>query len=144
MPLEEFFTRRATGWQDSKGHRWVKKSKGPNPNIPLYSLWGDQKLSYLEARRRIYCTIYAALVVQTDAYKRLEAMLAMGENVQLLGYDGYNRGNKTLLECFNDTSRPFGHEQVLECLLLGEKPWEQVPEESTNKVSSTNTLEAKC
>lgn len=56
IPTREWFERRIQYWSDPKGHRWIKKGKDAsgNRNIALYSLWGTQKLSYLEARRRIY------------------------------------------------------------------------------------------
>jgi hypothetical protein len=119
----------------------VKKGDGPNPNVPLYSYWKGKKLSYLEARREIYCPAYAQCVVKTKAYKKLEELLDDGVNVQvefseniihndcdqILGYDGYDyiSEGKTLKDCFYDTKRPFGHELVLACLLNGERVWEE-------------------
>lgn len=135
MPSKEFFERRRAIWNDEKAHRWVKKGKDKsgNKNIPLYSLWGSKKLSYIEARKAIYCPIYAQLVKKTVAYKRLEAMLDEGKNILLLEYDGYDRGDKSLEECLNDGSRPFGHGLVLECLLTGQEPWK---EETTASLAS--------
>jgi hypothetical protein len=54
-PSKEFFTRRAAVWADEKAHRWIKKGTDAsgNKNIPLYSLWGAQKLSYIEARKKM-------------------------------------------------------------------------------------------
>ena len=54
----------------------LKKGKGKNINIAKYSLWVDQKtnkvreLTYLEARKAIYCPLYEKLVKKTDAYKK--------------------------------------------------------------------------
>jgi hypothetical protein len=126
-PKKEFFERRNKGWADKKPHRWVKKGKDSNGNrnISKYSWWAGEKLSYLEARRKIYCPIYAAEVIKTDSYKQLKKLNDDGYNLLLIGYDGYDPNGKTLKECFNDISRPFGHELVLLCLLKGEKPWEQ-------------------
>jgi hypothetical protein len=109
-PLQEFFTRRALGWADSKAHRHVKKGTGPNPNVPLYSWWKGEHLSYLEARKRIYCPIYAQLVEKTKEFQTLKKLVEDGTNLQILGYDGYDfQGEgKTLQEWFDDAGRPFG------------------------------------
>ena len=55
--------------------------------------------------------------------KKINKMLDDGINVQILGYDGYNyqKENKSLKECFDDDSRPFGHELCLIALLNNEK-----------------------
>jgi hypothetical protein len=125
MPGKAWYERRQRLWRDTKGHRWVKKGKDAsgNRNIALYQMWGARKLSYLEARRHIYCPIYSELVQQTDAYKKLEQRLQKGENLLLLGFDGYPQGQRTWKECFEDISKPFGHEQTLACLLQGVAPW---------------------
>lgn len=94
--------------------------------MPLYSVWGVHKFRYVKARARIYCPIYAKLVKETPMYKRLEKELADGKNLLLLDYDGYDKGTKTIQECFDDASRPFGHGFVLKALLqrTNPLPWE--------------------
>ncbi len=120
LPSRIFFTRRQQGWLDKKAHRRVK------PGAPLYSYFKGEKLNYLEARRKIYCPLYASLVEKTPASQKLYKMVhEQGQNIQTLGYDGYAFSGKTLRECFLDTSRPFGHELVLVCLLLNDRVWEQ-------------------
>lgn len=127
-PARSFYERRARLWFDPKGHRHtrsdVKKKCG---NIPACMWWQGRSLSYLEGRREIYCPIYAEYVRHTDAYKTLAAEVARGANLLLVGYDGYDRGDRTWRECFSDTTRPFGHEMVLGCMLEGvdPMPWEE-------------------
>jgi hypothetical protein len=122
-PIDLFFERRKSGWEQVKGQRHVKKGKNPNGNrnIPLYSWWKGQKLLYQQAREAIYCPLYAAIVKETSAYKKIDKLLEEGYNVQIIGFDGYDyeSQNKTLAECFQDQTRPFGHELVL-CAMLGE------------------------
>ncbi|EFC48496.1 predicted protein [Naegleria gruberi] len=118
VPNSEFFERRTKGWKDEKAHRHVKREK------PLYSWWKGEKFNYMQARRKIYCPLYAEKVVETEAYKKLEEMVNSGMNIQILGFDGYNYDGKTLKECFEDTSKPFGHELVLCCLLKNQRVWE--------------------
>lgn len=128
LPTQEFWDRRKDGWDDTKAHRWVKKGNDSNGNrnIPLYSYWKGEKLSYMEARGAIYCPLYAELVQKTEPYKKLKKLVDEGCNVQILGYDGYDFDSEgmTLEECYNDTSRPFGHEHVLCGLLKGDHVWE--------------------
>jgi hypothetical protein len=72
-------------------------------------------------------------------------MLDDGENVLLLEYDGYDRGDKSLKECLEDPSRPFGHGLVLECLLTGVEPWKDslVVAASASASAATSTSSAK-
>ncbi len=137
----EFFSRRSLGWHKKKADRYplkrpqdpksksnppFKATSGPNKSVPLYSYWFGERLTYLEARKKIYCPIYERMVRKTDAYKELERLVLSGQNVLLIGYDGYARGSRTWKECFEDCSRPFGHEMVLACMLDNQRPfpWE--------------------
>jgi len=137
--VKEFFERRAKGFKDKKGHRWVKKGTGINRNIPLFSYWNGERLLYLEARKKIYCPLYAEYVVKTKAYKELEKMINDGYNVQIIGYDGYDFGGKQLRECFNDISVPFGHELVLACVLLNQRVWEDDNPSTSTTTTTTST-----
>lgn len=142
LPGKRFFVRRAAGWAKEKADRYplkdptkVKSKSNPafksttstvNKSIPLYSWWKGEKLSYLEARRKIYCPIYEKLARTSPVFQALLSRVENGENILILGYDGYDRGNKSWKECFEDTSRPFGHELVLACMLENQHPfpWE--------------------
>ena len=121
IPSKVFFDRRAEGWADKKAHRWVKKGEKP-----LYAWWKGQKLDYMQARRTIYCPLYAEKVVQTEGYHKLEKMLECGYNLQIVGYDGYDyhAESMSLSDAFNDVSRPFGHELVLCGLLTNDFVWQ--------------------
>jgi len=130
-PKEEWYETRNKYYKDEKAHRHIKKSSGKNINIPLYSLWVNQKtkevqkLLYLQARGEIYCPIYEKCVKKTKAFKDLNKLIENGYNIQILGYDGYDyeANNITLKECFDDDSRPFGHELALTAILKNEKFW---------------------
>lgn len=126
-PTRKWYVRRREGFLQKRGQRHVKKGKGVNRNVPLYSVWGAHRFRYVKARARIYCPIYAELVKKTNAYKELEQRLENGERLLLLDYDGYDRGDKTLYECFDDETKPFGHGFVLASLLLklDPLPWER-------------------
>lgn len=119
LPNKEWYFRRYEGWKSDKGVRYVKKG-----SKPIYSFWAGQKLSYIEARRIIYCPIYEALARRTNAFKKLKSMFDAGYKIQILGYDGYDvKVPDDLHKCFLDESRPFGHELVLACMLVDVYPW---------------------
>lgn len=127
LPKEEFWTRRKDGWEDEKGHRWVKPKfdHNGNRNVTLFNYWKAERLGYQEAREKVYCPLYAELVQKTDVYKKLKKLVDEGCNIQILGYDGYDYSDRTLMDCFLDTSKPFGHEHVLCGLLNEDHVWEK-------------------
>lgn len=147
-PNSDWYERRKTIWQDKFAHRHIKRNRkrpspgdGPvNPNVPLYSWWCGRKLKYHDARVRMYIPMYAEYVQQTPAYRALEAKVAAGESVLLVGHDGYDGAHtkahmeELLRRGFRETDRdddgtsvPFGHELVLCCLLNGTPVWEEWP-----------------
>jgi hypothetical protein len=119
---EDYYETRVEWSKHKKGKRRKQFGKKANRNIPEFSYWKGKKLSYMEARKSIYCPLYAKYVVKTEAYKRLKSLLNQGYNLCIIGYDG--RIIDDLKKEFNDSSKPFGHEIVLVCLLRGVKPWE--------------------
>jgi hypothetical protein len=57
---------------------------------PAYSLWDGQKLDYVEARKRIYAPLYAAAVVKTEAFYRLQKLYETNSEIYLWDFDGYD------------------------------------------------------
>jgi len=131
LPNLAWFKLRKKSFKDSKGHRRIGEGlKNKKKNAPLYSYWVDQvtgkteQLSYLEARPKIYCPILEELMLNgMEAYKKVEKMLDNGMSIQFLDYDGvdYIKEGKTLKECFQDASRPFGHSSVMTAIFLGKQ-----------------------
>lgn len=91
---------------------------------PEFWYWKGARLSEIEARREIYCKLYAEYVVKLDIYADLKVMLKQGFNIQLFGYDAYDLEDKDPKECLHDLSRPFGHEFILYGLLVDQHFWE--------------------
>lgn len=103
------------GWSNSRAVRYPM-GKGA---IPLYSLWGEKRLSYIEARKTIYFPLYARAVVTTDAFAELLALYRTRGELSLWDFDGYDHTKlgmslKDVLEC---PSRKMGHSFVLAYLL---------------------------
>ena len=114
-----------------------KKIKG-NKNIPLFTVYYEEdgtehRYNYLQCRF-FYCHWYALFVVNKPEFKKMKDMMLNGYNLQIVGYDGYAI-EKSLWECYNDISRPFGHEQVLYTLLTCDEsgyPWDRYYDENEN------------
>lgn len=107
-PLPIFFKRLQRGCDAEKGKR--RKIKG----TVLYTYWEDEKLTYLEARKRIYVPLYVKYVQQTGAWRALSNMPG---SILINGYDG--RPYKDLRKEYDRVDKPFGHELVLCAMLEG-------------------------
>lgn len=85
---------------------------------PLYSLWEDEKLGYLDARKRVYWPLYRDAVKLTAGFQRLKELHAAGP-VTLFDFDGYDAPAAwSLRDVANNPSRPMGHAFVLKAMLL--------------------------
>lgn len=120
---ERFFKRRAEMFAAPEGRRHAV----PKEERTTYQFhyWQGERLSSVQARAKIYCPIYAEHVPRTPEYMELDTYLNIGYNLKLGGFDGYDMDltkPDDVYACFQDTSKPFGHEQVLGCLLGDVKP----------------------
>ena len=111
----------------------AKNGKKHNANIPLYSVIPmrvdgvlvEVKMSYVDSRKD-YCVACARLMPRTKAFQELVRRLEAGYNINICGYDGQTFVDAgDLRRLYRDKSRPFGHELVLACLLLGIAPWDE-------------------
>ena len=60
-----------------------------------WAFWNEEKgeyerLSYLEARKKVYVPEYAKLVANSDAFKWMKSLVDKGEKLALLDFDGFN------------------------------------------------------
>ena len=124
-PTQAWLEQRRRGYLDPKPHRHSPSagSATGNKNAPLYSVYyhpvsGEaRRYSYLECRV-FYAVWYERIAARLPEFKQLCELKAGGTNLQIVGYDAYSEGVvDPLWECFNDTSRPFGHELVLYTML---------------------------
>lgn len=114
-PNQDYWIWATRGWQDSYAHRYPM-GKG---KIPLYSYWNRERLSYLEARKKIYIPLYASAVVKTQAFRKLQELFLQDKDVYLQDFDGYNHKNLQMsydqvIDCEN---KKMGHAFVLAMLL---------------------------
>ncbi len=118
----EYWQWATRGW-DSPAKRYPR-GRG---TAPLFSLWRGERLGYIEARKKIYCPLYAAAVVKTEAWQRLreiyEECCVSGRLLVLLDYDGRDAKKATYEEILNDPLHKCGHAFVLAMMLEGKRPW---------------------
>lgn len=116
-PTPEWFDWRAKGFADKHAHRYPM-GKG---SVPAYSWWGGEHLGYIEARKRIYATVYAQFVVKTISYTELAGLYSECGELVLRDYDAYDHieMGMSLINVINNPDRKMGHAFVLAMLLEG-------------------------
>lgn len=87
---------------------------------PLYVLCGGERLSYAQARLRLYWPVYRDAVAQSPAFDRLEQTLQAEGRISLFDFDGYDHDaqGRTLAQVIHDPHRRMGHAFVLKAMLL--------------------------
>lgn len=129
-PNAAYWAWRAKGTTNARAIRYPNGFSGRHKCI--CSLWPNaegvyQRLSYLEARKRIYCAEYARLAPPTLAFQQLQGMLHKGTNLQLIEVDGPETSTlmdeQTVRKLVDDPSKPFGHGYVIAALLLDGAEW---------------------
>ena len=114
-PTEDYWKWARLGWMNTRAVRFPM-GRGAAPE---YSLWDGEKLSYVEARKKIYIPLYASCVRRTEAWKKLQALYKEGGDFGLWDFDGYNHEGKTLQEVADCATRKMGHAFVLAMMLEG-------------------------
>lgn len=114
-PTPEYFEWAREGWRMRRAVRYPM-GKGA---IPEYSWWDGEKLSYIEARKRIYVPLYTRAVVHTKAFEKLYGLHQELDELYLWDFDGYDyvELEMTLKEVLNDPKRKMGHAFVLAMIL---------------------------
>lgn len=104
------------GWSDPLPRRYPK---GRN-RAPRYSLWNGEKLSYIDARKKIYVPLYAEAVQRTDGFRQLKTFYESMIKLYLRDWDGWDMQKynmKSLTDVLNNPMRKMGHAFVLAMLL---------------------------
>lgn len=116
-PTPEWFDWRAKGFADKHAHRYPM-GKG---SIPMYSWWKGEHLGYIEARKKIYASIYAERVIMTVSYADLAGLYEECGELTLRDYDAYDHieMGMSLINVINNPDRKMGHAFVLAMMLEG-------------------------
>lgn len=114
---ERYFKWALDGWNDTRAHRYPM-GKGV---APLYSYWNREKLTYVEARKKIYIPLYFKAVQKTFAFEKLKKMHEEGQDLYLWDFDGYDHKmlNLSFDQVINDPNKKMGHAFVIAMLLEG-------------------------
>jgi hypothetical protein len=114
-PTDLYFEWAKFGWNNLMA---VRYPMGRN-KIPLYSLWEENKYSYIEARKNIYIPLYSKAVIETPAFIKLKELSKSNIDIYLRDFDGYDYISlgMTLEEVINNSDRKMGHAFVLAMLL---------------------------
>lgn len=114
-PLPEYFDWKNKGYNKE----WADRYPAGKGAIPLYTWYCNEKLGYIEARKRLYMTYYAEAVIKSDAFIQLKAIwidcLKNNKDLILQDFDAYN--HRELKYSWNDIltdeKRKMGHAFVL-------------------------------
>jgi len=124
-PTEAYWEWARAGWASEKAQRFPM-GRG---KAPLYSLWGSERLGYIEARKRIYAPLYAEAVRHTEAFQQLqrlyETAVHRGKPLVLVDFDGWDHVGQgfTLREVIEQPRPKMGHAFVLAGLLENDHFW---------------------
>lgn len=114
-PTERYWEWAKAGWSNPRAERFPM-GKGAKPE---YSLWNKQKLSYIEARNKIYVPLYYKAVKDLEEYKKLKELFNSGITIYLWDFDGYDyeKLGMSLIDVLNCPERTMGHAFVLARML---------------------------
>lgn len=114
-PNQDYLEWAKKGWNDTWAHRYPM-GKGA---IPLYSYWDREKLSYIQARKKIYIPLYRDAVIKSEAWTKLKKLNDEDADIYLKDYDGYNHKKLGMSydEVINLESKKMGHAFVLAMML---------------------------
>lgn len=114
-PTDSYWSWAKEGWQSDKASRYPM-GKGAKP---LCSYWDGLKMTYIEARKKVYIPLYAKAVKQTGAFEKLRMLYEMNGEITLWDFDGYNHRSfgMSYEDVVNSEDRKCGHGFVLAMLL---------------------------
>lgn len=121
-PNEDYFKWAQAGWASIKANRYPM-GKG---HVPLYSFWDGKKLTYTEARKKVYIPLYREAVKDCGAFKKLKALydsLAPTDILHLIDFDAHNMSPVDSVEVYDhlwsNGNIKVGHAYVLAMMLQG-------------------------
>lgn len=108
----EWFRWHMEGARTRKGVRYPM-GKGKKA---CFSKWGNQRLSYIAARKQIYVPEYAKLLLPSTKFRKLQKQYKKGANIVIRDYDTYDavkaykeQTRHPFLYALNNPDKKFGH-----------------------------------
>jgi hypothetical protein len=114
-PSDTYFEWAQKGWNDTYAHRYPM-GKGIKPE---YSWWNGIKMSYVEARKKVYTPIYAKAVLNSENWTELLKRYTDNNKIVLLDYDAYDHRAEQLdwQDVLNNDKKKCGHAFILAIML---------------------------
>lgn len=114
---ERYFKWASDGWDSKKAERYPM-GKG---SVPLFTYWDGLRLSYTEARKKVYIPVYAEAVQKTDAFQQLKKLYETGQDLYLRDFDAHSLepGTFDYWALWDNAKIKVGHGYVLAMLLEG-------------------------
>lgn len=121
-PTPDYFEWARSGWSKDYADRYPM-GKGRKP---AYSYWNGKKYNYVEARKKIYCPLYARTVEKSKAYEILKNEYKEKSELWLWDFDGYDHRtlDMTYKDVLNCETKKMGHAFVLAMMLENNRLWE--------------------
>lgn len=115
-PTDNYFEWARNGWDNPKAVRYPM-GKG---SVPLYSYWNGNKLSYIDARKKIYIPLYTNALMNSPVLSNLIDFYRSNKDIALFDFDGYNYNKlgMSINEVVNCESKIMGHGFVIMMFLL--------------------------
>lgn len=124
--VNKFYEERNKMYTLSKENKKRRRRKYPKSShgVPISSIYNGIVMDYITSRKKVYIPIYIELIKNTKEYKFLLQRVNSGENIFIVGPDGWPTYEKeineiTIKEAIDDLKYPFGHELVICGLLKG-------------------------
>jgi hypothetical protein len=123
-PNTEYFRWAKQGWSSGFGKRYPMGREVDGSEA--FHWWDGQRLGKIEARKRIYVTLYAEGVVQEPYFKQLkkvweEDIIPESERtLYLMGCDAYEYGTLSYSQVLNNPAKSTAHGFVLAMLLTND------------------------
>jgi len=120
-PNTEYFRWARQGWSMWRAIRYPMGKE--NNTKAVYHWWDEQRLGKIDARKRIYVTLYAQQVVQEPYFQQLKKV--WDEDIKpepertlyLMDFDTYEYGTSSYSQVLNNPAKSMGHGFVLAMLL---------------------------
>src|SRR5690606_12197807 len=85
-PTERYWEWAVAGWNNPRAQRYPA-GKGVKP---LYSLWDEKHVDYIEAKKTIYVPLYCRAVVVSKAFEKLKQIYETFGEIVLWDFDAYD------------------------------------------------------
>ena len=116
-PTDEYWEWAKSGWDNERAVRYPM-AKGSKP---LYCLWNNEKLGYIESKRKVYVPLYSNAVKDTEEFSKLKKLYKTFGKLRLWDFDAYNHRALGLNweDVMSCETKKYGHGMVLAMLLEG-------------------------